>query len=292
MAETNKYMFVSNEKMLDRYVAEDDYSTAKVFSGVDIVAYVVLPGRKSYTLGTLNMLSISTHRDKFPVTALGKIRVRGFTAGHRTCGGTMVFSSFDRTVWHRMVMATEDRDKKPKPLDPRGSSNRPLEMFLPDELPPFDISVTFVNEAGTVSYTGVLGVSILDEGETYSLDNISVMETYSYMAVDRIPFQPLDIMPDTGAIDSKRKEKEDLEPIDSSHFSNTSQSSVPILDPTNIAISMTGQTPLPPGVTSNTDPSQYPSSSPPNPDVWAWGPPPLVTPIDDGTGGATPVTPW
>jgi hypothetical protein len=281
MVQDNKYMFVSNENMLDRYVAEEDYSTAKVFSGVDIVAYVVLPGRKSYTLGTLNMLSISTHRDKFPVTALGKIRVKGFTAGHRTCGGTMVFSSFDRTVWHRMVMAAEGSNKNPKPLDPRGSSNRPLEMFLPDELPPFDISVTFVNEAGTVSYTGVLGVSILDEGETYSIDNISVMETYSYMAVDRIPFQPLDIMPDMWSVDSNEREG-DLGPI----------GSVPIIDPTNIVIGTTGQTPLPTGVTSNTDPSQYPSSPPPSPNVWSWGTPPIVTPTDDGTGGATPVTPW
>jgi len=186
----NTYTFTTDE--LSKVEAYDNYSSNKAFSGVDIVAYVTLPGKKSYVLGTLNMLSISSHRDKFPVTALGKIRVRGFTGGHRTVGGTLVFATFDRTVWSRMILAADEwKDKRPQNIDPRVTKNTPLNMFLPDELPPFDITVSFVNEAGAISYTGVLGVTILDEGETYSIDNIAVMETYSYMAVDRIPFQPI-----------------------------------------------------------------------------------------------------
>jgi hypothetical protein len=153
----------------------------KIYSSADITAYVSLPGKQSYRLGTLSMLSISTHRDKFPVTSLGRIRIKGYTAGPRTIGGTMVFSSFDRSVWHGLMS---------RPISYKGERNT---LLLPDELPIFDISVTFVNEYGVVSYTGVLGVAILDEGETYSIDNISVMETYSYMAVDRIPFQPYTI---------------------------------------------------------------------------------------------------
>jgi len=191
---SENYVFASDKSSLPSNIADDTYSTNKVFSGIDIIAYVTLPGKKSYTLGNLNMISVSTHRDKFPVTALGRTRVKGFTSGVRICGGTLVFASFDRTVWHRMVMSTVDNKSKI-------GKSRQLEMFLPDELPPFDISITFANEYGVVSYTGVLGVTILDEGETYSVDNIAVMETYSYMAVDRIPFQPFDMSLSTSGRD-------------------------------------------------------------------------------------------
>ncbi len=160
------------------------YQTDKIFSSCDISAYVTLPGQTTYRLGTLNMLSVSSHRDKFPITALGGIKVRGFTSSHRTIAGTMVFSSFDSTIWYGMM---ERYLKHPS------RKGRSMDRFLPDELPPFDISVSFVNEMGRVSYTGVLGATILDEGETYSIDSINVMETYSYMAIDRIPFQPYDI---------------------------------------------------------------------------------------------------
>ena len=88
----SNYIFTGNRGTTPNNMALESYSTDRVFSGVDIVAYVTLPGKRSYTLGSLNLLSISTHRDKFPVTALGKIRVKGFTAGHRTVGGTMVFA--------------------------------------------------------------------------------------------------------------------------------------------------------------------------------------------------------
>jgi hypothetical protein len=157
----------------------DAMTSPMVFSATDMTAYVSLPTKKVYKLGSLALVSISTHRDKFPVTGLGSIKIRGITAGHRMVGGTLVFSSYDRYVWYRMIEGISKKEFAP------------ITSVLPDNLPPFDITIVMVNEEGIGSMTGLLGVSLLDEGETYSLDNIAIMESYSYMAVDRIPLQPI-----------------------------------------------------------------------------------------------------
>ena len=171
--------------------------TDQIFSSTDIVAYVTLPSNKHYTLGTLNLLTISTHRDKFPVSSVGKIGMKGFTYGHRVVGGTMIFASLDRSVWQELIEAAGFNKGKAQSLNPYLSVNNSLEEILPDMLPPFDVGVTFVNNNGWISYTGIKGVTILDEGENYSINNISIMESYSYMAIDRIPFQSYDLS--TGA---------------------------------------------------------------------------------------------
>ena len=156
----------------------------RTFTGLDTTAWVSLPGRQSYRLGTLSMLSISTHRDKFPVSRLGRIRPMGFTAGHRTIGGTMVFATIDRSVWHSMMGESRGKGLLKFPND--------LDRSSPDDLPPFDLHITFVNESGHISYTNILGVTLLDEGETYGIDNPEVMETFSYMALERTPLQAIE----------------------------------------------------------------------------------------------------
>lgn len=158
-----------------------------VFSTADISAYITLANRRSYKLGNLSLLSISTHRDKFPVTSLGRIRVKGFTSSIRSIAGTLAFSSFDRTVFNKLIIDPDEEHVLPGVLSLK---NKETYRQLADELPPFDITAAFVNEFGKVSYTSIIGVTILDQGVTYSIDNINLMETYSYMAIDIIPFQP------------------------------------------------------------------------------------------------------
>lgn len=143
-----------------------------------MVASVTLPTKRTYKLGNLSTLSISSHRDKFPVTSLGSIKVKGFTGGHRTIAGTMVFSSFDRNAWYKLVEGVGV------------SIDKTVYRIMPDDMPLFDITITFVNETGDIAFTGLLGVTILDEGETFSVDNIVNMESYSYMAKEKLPFQP------------------------------------------------------------------------------------------------------
>lgn len=152
------------------------------FSGADIRALVQIPRATTpYELGTLSQLSIQSHRDKFPVTGLGRQHVRGFTRGHRTVAGTLCFSSLDR---HGLTRVAET-------LSPASSGSLILEVLQLDELPPFDITVVMVNEYGEAQFTGLLGVEVLDSGVNLTIDDLALNTTYSYMAQRWVPLQPL-----------------------------------------------------------------------------------------------------
>lgn len=129
-------------------------------------------------LGTLAMLSISSHRDKFPVSSCARVGPRGFTAGHRTIAGTLAFHTIDREAFTKLTAAARYHWRVP-------------DTILADEFPSFDIVITMVNESGDASYASIAGLTILDEGVTYSMDNVALMESYSYMAKSRTPLQPV-----------------------------------------------------------------------------------------------------
>lgn len=152
------------------------------YSTVDLVATLIPPPQlakkfgKHIKLGTLQMLSVSMHRDKFPVSACAKVGPRGFTCGHRTIAGTLSFATFDREVFSNLTEAIRKAYGK--------------EGYLhADELFTFDILIVAVNDYGCAIYSYVKGVTLLDEGVTYSLDDIVMTENYSYMALDRTPWQ-------------------------------------------------------------------------------------------------------
>jgi hypothetical protein len=123
---------------------------------------------------TLTMISISTHRDKFPVSSLSKIQPTGYTAGHRTIAGTMTFSTFDRAVFTGLLTG-----------DP--INNRSYKNVHSDEIPLFDMMILLSDDTGNVSMIKLQGITILDDSMVLSLDNISPNETYSYMAMDLEP---------------------------------------------------------------------------------------------------------
>lgn len=151
-------------------------------SAVELTAYMLPPksvglGNDPIAFGTLALISVSTHRDKFPVSACSRIGLRGFTAGHRTVAGTLAFNTIDRAAFSTLVK--------------RAEVSWYADGVLADELPPFDISIIFINEFGEASYTLLEGVTLLDCGITYSLENVTLMENYSYMAKNLVPLQPL-----------------------------------------------------------------------------------------------------
>lgn len=161
--------------------ASYEFANELGYSAADLNA-VILPQpelgiNEPVHLGSLSMLSVSTHRDKFPVTSCARVGPKGFTAGHRTIAGSLAFNTLDREAFTKLTMAT------------RAKWNI-ADFMSADEYPFFDIVITCVNEAGNASYSAIYGVTILDSGMTYSLDNIILMESYSYMAKSRIPLQP------------------------------------------------------------------------------------------------------
>lgn len=162
------------------------YGTYNSFSGADIVAYIHIPpvetnfadlGAPRQTdpivgvLGTLQTISYSTHREVVPVRALGKVRAHAYTRGPRTIAGTMVWATMDQYVLAEALRYTYTGDWDPS-------------TTLADQIPPFNIIITFNNEYGDVSTMGIYGIRFVNEGATMSVDDILMEQTNTYIATD------------------------------------------------------------------------------------------------------------
>lgn len=147
-------------------------TTFRSFTATDIYATVLLSDSTEFHLGNLSLISVSTHRDSFPVGAMGYVAPRGFTKGHRTVAGSLVFSGIDRNAFYEL-----GRIWSPG-------------YTLYDTLPPFDVLIVYVNEMGDAAYERIEGIEILDYSRTVSLENLIPYESYSYSAINYHPVQP------------------------------------------------------------------------------------------------------
>lgn len=153
------------------------------FSASDIHALIKLPGGHVRALGNLAALSISTHRDSFPVTSISRVNPKGITQGHRTIAGTLIFHTLDRGAFGYGI----NPQVRQHAVSGKEHGSRPH----PDSLPLFDIYITYTNDTGMASFEALYGVRLLDFGKTVSLENLHPMESYSYMALGYSPMHPI-----------------------------------------------------------------------------------------------------
>lgn len=149
----------------------------KTYTGIDIVPVITIPNRPPVTIGELSTLSISTHMEKFPVRTCGRRNPLGFSRGQRTIAGSMVFSLIDAYPFYRMMNEAGE-----------AFWDVAAEYPLADSLPPFDITITLNNEyedRGAVMR--LYGVTIVDDGTVFSIDDLVTENTYSYMALGIAP---------------------------------------------------------------------------------------------------------
>jgi hypothetical protein len=184
MANLNQNKEISKSFISRDYTDYFHLSYPGAFSAVDMYVVVSLPDGSVRTIGNLAALSISTHRDTFPVSSMPYINPRGFTQGHRTIAGTMMFHTIDRNAFGYSAI-NEPRRK----YTVRGGNQ--LGPTQADELPLFDVHINYVNEEGGASLESLLGVRTLDFGKTMSLENLHPIESYSYMALDYSPMFPI-----------------------------------------------------------------------------------------------------
>lgn len=171
-------VFNSSKKGLGSKTSEgifrigDSYTS---YSGCDIVASVQIPKinpdgtvtSTPYVLGSLQTISISTFQDKRPVRAIGNINALEYTMGQRTIAGSLVFAVFDK---HFADSIFNDLNKN--------DTNT-----LIDELPGFDITITYANEYGSMSRMALYGVRIVEEGQVVSINDVYTENTYKYCAL-------------------------------------------------------------------------------------------------------------
>ena len=146
------------------------------YSGCDIVASVniTIPGQETITrvFGSLQTFSYSIHQEKSPVRTLGDVNAITYVDGPRTIAGSMVFAVLDKHVIHEIY---DEVTKKGQYVN---------KHYLMDELPNFDITLSFANEYGRQSTISVYGCTIIDEGQIMSINDIMTENTYHYYATD------------------------------------------------------------------------------------------------------------
>lgn len=158
------------------------------FSGVDIVAQIIIPNEpKPLTIGELQTISYSIHRENKPVRTIGRVNPRGFVRGPRTIAGSLIFTVFSGYAFYRLQQYQN--------LINAGASNYQIMYPLADMLPPFDIALTFSNETGKFAKMRIYGVTIVDEGGTMSIEDLVTEQTYTYVARGIQPMTPF--VPDT-----------------------------------------------------------------------------------------------
>ena len=173
------------------------------FAGVDIQATMVLPPVKNsdgqsvgdfIELGELQTISYSMHRENSPVRTLGHVNPRGFVKGARTIAGSLIFTVFNEYAFYRIKQfkqALLTQNYAP----------------LADMLPPFDVVLTFFNEYGLAAKMKIYGITIVDEGQTMSVDDLITEQTYTYMARGLQPLVHLDPGEDRNIYSNNRDEQ-------------------------------------------------------------------------------------
>ena len=137
-------------------------------------------------LGSLQTLSIQSHREKYGVRALGHSYVKGYTRGPRTIAGSMIFTVFDEHSLLRLIRAMGTRESIWK--------NPEIATLLPDQLPPVDITIAFANEYGALSEMRVFGVEFVNDGMTMSIEDLLTEQIINFVARD------CDVMTKSGAV--------------------------------------------------------------------------------------------
>jgi hypothetical protein len=172
-----------NKSLRKTFGNEVEYSS---FSGADIDVYLFFPSNgipskdkanttNNIKLGSLQTLSISSTRSISPVRVLGRTNPLAYLRGARTFAGSLVFASVFKDQLHASRLAVSE------------NLNIASNNLFVDQLPPFTIVVTIATELGEVAQQVITGVTLVNYGTVYSVDDIYTEVSYSYLATDVSP---------------------------------------------------------------------------------------------------------
>jgi hypothetical protein len=165
----------------------------QTFAGSDIKAVMYLPmltkaslsgteATKFKVFADLQTISISSTRSVSPVRVFGRSSPIGYTRGARTFAGSLVFATIRRDPFLDVADASIAE-----------SLVNSTTSLIADQLPPFSIVITAVNETGTAATQIIHGITITNYGTTYSIDDLYTETTYTYVATDVQVLSPADL---------------------------------------------------------------------------------------------------
>lgn len=189
-----------NSSVTDTYT-----KTYTTFSGADIVCTF-----NGTVVGALAGLTWSVTREKAPVFTMGSPNPRSFSRGKRGIAGSLIFMTFDRPALYNLIQANVTNDafkiwtrtwnllpnmnsNIAAGLAPIDSSSAQVTSVLPyyaDQVPPFDITISFANEYGQAAVKSIYGVELLNEGSGASMDDLVMEETMTFVAREVGPMIP------------------------------------------------------------------------------------------------------
>jgi hypothetical protein len=137
------------------------------------------PNVSTKVLAELQTLSLSSHREKWPVRSFGTGYVKSYTRGQRSIAGTMIFTTFDQHVFYEFLEShASDFD-----------AQQPSSSAILDQIPPVDIVVSFANEMGQTSQMTIYGVEFMNESQTMSIEDLFIENIVQYVARDYDPMR-------------------------------------------------------------------------------------------------------
>jgi hypothetical protein len=166
-------MRIENEALVQSYTAR----SLELEGQIGHLKEIESESSSTIALGTLQTFSISSHREKSAVRALGHSYAKGYTRGPRTLAGSMIFTIFDEHPLLKLIRAMGisrhygDRDTE-------------LSTLLPDQLPPIDLTIVFANEYGSLSDFRLYGIEFVNDGATYSIEDLLSEEIINFVARD------------------------------------------------------------------------------------------------------------
>lgn len=199
--------------MAYNHTSSEYTKTYTSFSGCDIVCTF-----GSVVIGELQAISYSVSREKAPLYTMGSAETRGFARGKRGVAGTMVFVSFDRDALMKGLqeyatkaasfqriggelnmnpISINEWDRKmtenigagqggavtsDKAIDYTKKVAVTATPHYADEVPPFDITISFANEYGQKACMVIYGCEILNEGSGFSIDSLMAEKACTFVA--------------------------------------------------------------------------------------------------------------
>lgn len=184
--------------------------TYNSFSGVDMV--VTFGGK---ICGELQGISFTIQREKAPIYSMGEADPRSYSRAKRGIAGSMVFVVFDRSALLEVMKGTgyiANRFSVPSGFEGPdvasataeglvfaeqgllsntvGAANISRIVFdkiiakpnYLDQVLPFDVVITAVNEYGAAARMYIHGVEILNVGSSMSINDITTDEACTYVA--------------------------------------------------------------------------------------------------------------
>jgi hypothetical protein len=183
--------------------------TYTTFSGSDIVCSF-----GGTPIGTLSGITWSVTREKAPIYTMGSPNPRSFSRGKRGIAGSLIFTTFDRPALYDLLSKNINNEafkiytRAWNVLPNLGSTNNKqyagaissvendasgvmgVMPYYADQIPPFDVTVTFANEYGQAAVKSIYGVELLNEGSGTSMDDIMIEETMTFVAREIGPMVP------------------------------------------------------------------------------------------------------